>query len=368
MVNNFFLFIVIVFYSFFCISAFAENPYQGRNDGGRGNPPHSYIKEQNNLKKVRWSAHDTPPSIDHKEKIDANLIDGVNFFKAGDNKQAVENLKPFANRGQVDSQYLLGLIYANGGSGIKQDYHESEKWFFKATQNGDLDAAEELEKIKTLIRKEEDRLVLVQQLEKQKIEEEVSWEASRIALEKSFKEKEQLKEQAFTELVFIFFFLSFIAMIIAGATKKIVIYYDIKDFFISLVGFGLILALLTYYQDTDFESLSRVQMFFWGASLTGTGLFFIQSIKSSIQHNRSIVLGGIVGIFKMLMAFVGVISLLGLIGKIFGIGEDESHSPSFGAFLGLAIVLILFVWLLKSLINGEQVYLTKGWTVKANEI
>ena len=364
MVNNFFHLLLCLF----CISAFAENPYQGRNDGGRGNPPHSYIKEQNNLKKVRWSAHDTPPSIDHKEKIDANLIDGVNFFKAGDYKRAVENLKPFAVRDQVDSQYLLGLVYANGGSGVKRDYHESEKWLFKATQNGDLDAGKELKKIQVLIRKEQERLALDQRLEKQKIEEEVSWEASRIALEKSFKEKEQLKEQAFTELVFIFFFLSFIAMIIAGATKKIVIYYDIKDFFISLVGFGLILALLTYYQDTDFESLSRVQMFFWGASLTGTGLFFIQSIKSSIQHNRSIVLGGIVGIFKMLMAFVGVISLLGLIGKIFGIGEDESHSPSFGAFLGLAIVLILFVWLLKSLINGEQVYLTKGWTVKANEI
>lgn len=364
MVNNFFHLLLCLF----CISAFAENPYQGRNDGGRGNPPHSYVKGQNNLKKVRWSAHDTPPSIDHKEKIDANLIDGVNFFKAGDYKRAVENLKPFAVRDQVDSQYLLGLVYANGGSGVNQDYHEAEKWFFKATQNGDLDAGKELKKIKVLIRKEQERLALDQRLEKQKNEEEVSREASRIALEESFKEKEQLKEQAFINFVFFFFLLSFIAMIIAGATKKIVIYYDIKDFFISLVGFGLILALLIYYQDTDFESLSRVQRFFWGASLMGTGLFFIKSIKSSIQHNRSIVLGVIVGIFKMLMAFVGVVSLLGLIGKIFGIGEDESYSSSLGAFLGLAVVLILFVWLFKSLINGEQVYLSKGWTVRANEI
>lgn len=160
---------------------------------------------------------------------------------------------------------------------------------------------------------------------------------------------------------------AFIAMLIAGATNKIVIYFNAGDFFVSFMPWGSILIgmiLLNVYQhegEVDFNALSGMQSFIWYASLSLSAIFFIWSMKLSITHNRSIALGLFVGIIKVLSALLGVVVLVGQVGKMFS--DDASMKDALIAML----VFGVFIWLGKKLINGEQVYLAKGWALPERE-
>ena len=87
------------------------------------------------------------------------------------------------------------------------------------------------------------------------------------------------------------------------------------------------------------------------------------SIKLSIDYNRNLVLGLFVGIFKLSAALLG---LLVVFSKLLTLdNKDSSASDTIKAMFVLAIV----GWISKILINGEQVYLEKGWELpeKAEE-
>lgn len=59
--------------------------------------------------------------------------------RQGDCQTAVKLWQPLAEKGQVDAQYNLGVMYY-GGDGVKQDYVEAAKWFRKAAEQGDRQA------------------------------------------------------------------------------------------------------------------------------------------------------------------------------------------------------------------------------------
>lgn len=157
--------------------------------------------------------------------------------------------------------------------------------------------------------------------------------------------------------------IAFVAMLIAGATNKIVIYFNVRDFFVSFMPWVSILlgwALMDVYQhegELDLNALSGIQSFILYASLTVSAMFFVWSMKLSITHNRSVLLGLLVGIFKILSALLGVLVLAGQVGKIF---DDKSRMKE---VLVASIVIGIFVWLGDKLVNGERVYLAKGWTL-----
>lgn len=168
--------------------------------------------------------------------------------------------------------------------------------------------------------------------------------------------------------VAIFALIAFVAMLIAGSTNKIVIYFDVKDFLISFMPWGSLLIgmiLVNVYQhgneSVDFNNLSGMQSFVWYASLIASAIFFIWSIKLSILHNRNTLLGVFVGLFKVLSALLGVVVLVGQVSKIFS--DESSMKDAFVAML----VIGIFVWLGKKLINGEQVYIAKGWALPERE-
>lgn len=162
-------------------------------------------------------------------------------------------------------------------------------------------------------------------------------------------------------------FIAFVAMLIAGATNKIVVYFDASDFLVSFMPWGSMLLgriLLNAYQHdgvVDFNNLSGIQEFIWYASLSVSAVFFIWSIKLSVTHNKNIVLGLFVGIFKVLSALLGVLVLVGQVGKVFN--NDSSTNEALVAML----VFGIFLWLGRKLMNGEQVYLAKGWALPKNE-
>ena len=160
-------------------------------------------------------------------------------------------------------------------------------------------------------------------------------------------------------------FAAFIITLMAGATNRIVIYFDKSDLVISLMPWATMLSayiLLHIYEHNetlDFAALSGVQMFIWYTGLVLAAIFTIWCLKLSITHNRSIVLGLLVGFFKLLSSLLAAIFLVGQFLKM----KDEKTEMKDAIAATMAIGIV--VWLINKLINGEQVYLAKGWPLPA---
>ncbi len=61
-------------------------------------------------------------------KTHAQLASGIQAYKAGDYKKALEIFKPLAEQGSAAAQLNLGNMYLYG-EGVPQDYVQALKWF-----------------------------------------------------------------------------------------------------------------------------------------------------------------------------------------------------------------------------------------------
>src|SRR3989338_3113659 len=149
----------------------------------------------------------------------------------------------------------------------------------------------------------------------------------------------------------------FIALLIAGATNKVVIYYDIKDFAISFAPWGLLLItaiIASFYEKENQEHLQVIQKIMWLIGTLVAAVFFYWSIRLSIFYNRSVSVGIIVGLFKVISALIGVLVVVSSVLKIM------DKKSSMRDVMWAMLIISIFAWLGKKLINGEQVYIAKG--------
>ena len=58
----------------------------------------------------------------------ADIQAGLDAAKRGDFVWAFRELKPFAEQGNADAQYNIGVMYRNG-DGVSQEYENAIKWF-----------------------------------------------------------------------------------------------------------------------------------------------------------------------------------------------------------------------------------------------
>ncbi len=56
-------------------------------------------------------------------------------YRRGDYATAVRELRPFAEQGVAEAQFLLGVMY-DKGLGVPQDYVEAVGWWRKAAEQG----------------------------------------------------------------------------------------------------------------------------------------------------------------------------------------------------------------------------------------
>jgi hypothetical protein len=157
--------------------------------------------------------------------------------------------------------------------------------------------------------------------------------------------------------VIILVVLTFFITLIAGASNRVVIYFDKRDFLISFMPWGSLALgwLLIYLYSHDEGGLTALQMFFFYLSITSFVIFFIWAIVLSIFYNKSFFLGLFLGIIKTLSALIGVVIL---VMQLIKIGDDESDTKD--ALLSAINIGMLF-WFGSKLINGKAVYLAKGW-------
>ena len=73
----------------------------------------------------------------------ADVKGGVKAYQRGDYETAMRELKPLAERDDVDAQYHLGEMYLRG-RGVGQDFAAAAAWYTKAAEAGHPRAQETL--------------------------------------------------------------------------------------------------------------------------------------------------------------------------------------------------------------------------------
>lgn len=156
----------------------------------------------------------------------------------------------------------------------------------------------------------------------------------------------------------------YIVIFVLGVKHKIVIYFDVKDLMISLVpwlsiAFAFMTAKVYNFVEgnIDFESVNNIPTtVIILIGVITSYIFFIWTIILSIIHNNdNILLGILIGIFKIIS---GILGLLILISQIFVEEDEKSIRKKFNFLVSMFSV---FIWLRQRLINGKKVYKDKGW-------
>ena len=157
------------------------------------------------------------------------------------------------------------------------------------------------------------------------------------------------------DLVGILFGASFLALFIAAATNKITVFKDYGDLWLTL---GLIIWPLLGLLILAFLEAGDGQDFFMGrpaaiVTTIGSACLFLYSLVKTFLNSISangMVLGIIVGIFKVLSSIIIIFSIVGYINRI----SDNNRS------LGSTLIFItkftfVFKWILDVLVNGHKV-------------
>jgi len=165
--------------------------------------------------------------------------------------------------------------------------------------------------------------------------------------------------------IWLLFVIGFVMTLIAGMTNKVVIYFDFKDFFVSLMTIGIWgvgAIVVNIYGTEGQEGMNTIQKIVLYSSGGISASCFILTLKSSVLHNRSIGIGFLIGVFKIISAVFGVVMIFG----IFDYADNKKRSIQETIFS--IVILGIFVWVGKKLINGEQVYIKKGWELPETQI
>lgn len=154
-----------------------------------------------------------------------------------------------------------------------------------------------------------------------------------------------------------------LALIVAGARNKVVIYYDTADMGISALAILLpfIALVLTSFQ----PFVSPLFCWLWKWSILSIGFtagvyYLLLSLRSAIRHNRSVLLGLFVCVFKLAFLILGFLVIYSQIGS-----RKDRENTLEEKFFALAIILCV-VALGRAMINGLAVYQAKGWCLTRN--
>jgi hypothetical protein len=157
-------------------------------------------------------------------------------------------------------------------------------------------------------------------------------------------------------------FILFIGIFYAGAAKKVVIYYDTKDLFISVGALITPLMIYVLLQEEKIESemVKAVIYYVIAPTLGLLSLYLLYlNFNNGIFHNKNLTLGLVIGLFKL----VYVILAFAVILAQFSDAKDRRRS--FGDIIVATLIVGLAIWVTSVLVNGKEVYKQKGWTLPA---
>lgn len=138
-----------------------------------------------------------------------------------------------------------------------------------------------------------------------------------------------------------------------GLQNRIVLYFNGKDVFISILGPALLFVAFAEKGDIDSAIVGLL-------AISGA-ICAVITIVSSVKHNQGLLVGCLVALFKLSFSFLWFALLFG---QLVRGGDDKkgSYNNFRETFIGILIAILLWK-LMKKLINGRAVYATNGWTV-----
>ena len=161
-----------------------------------------------------------------------------------------------------------------------------------------------------------------------------------------------------------------------GAAKKLVIYYDSLDLAVCTLPWIFLLIGYMYFDRIGgpayAASSDSLHLFFQHnrailtdqqilvskVSVISAACVAMWSIVGSIQHNGSIIVGLVVGTFRLATSLISIGIFTGQFGKIL---DNKGGSSALGP---AAILLLLFVLVALVLVNGKDVEFERR--IKAN--
>jgi hypothetical protein len=143
----------------------------------------------------------------------------------------------------------------------------------------------------------------------------------------------------------------FLGTLLLGASKKVVIYYNYTDAFISFLSGVLIIVGLVNYAGDQNMAMGAIGI---GALLS------IKCILDAGKYNKSHAFGWLIGILKVFASLFLAVIFIGALQKMFGKHKRGNIIVNF--VIGV-IILGLVGWMLRKLVNGPEVYESKGWAL-----
>ena len=80
---------------------------------------------------------------DQSQKDAANYKEGIDAYTQGNYAVALEKLKPVAEHGNAQAQFVFGMMHRKG-QGVPQNDKEAGAWLNKAAEQGQVEAQENL--------------------------------------------------------------------------------------------------------------------------------------------------------------------------------------------------------------------------------
>lgn len=148
-----------------------------------------------------------------------------------------------------------------------------------------------------------------------------------------------------------------LALLAAGACQQVVIYYDVEEFFVSLLGVVLPVSAYLMLGVSPFESALLNNLWCWALVplVGGIGMLcLLCNFTQAWQHSHDYGLTLLIGAFRLVYVSLLLVVLMGSSEQF----EERKHQQAKQSSAWLWLVLVGL--LTRSLINGQSVIARKS--------
>lgn len=157
-------------------------------------------------------------------------------------------------------------------------------------------------------------------------------------------------------IAFIIGIIFILTTLFLATSKKAVVYWDSSDLFLTTATWLVWPIVMLIGHILKINSTLEIVL---GVVLSV--IFLIRTFISCVTHNKSIVVGLLVGILKLFFALIGVFLLIGFVASLKN--DEQNGHFNLAGFIIWVVIFGVFRWLAHQLINGPEVYAVKGWAL-----
>lgn len=149
-------------------------------------------------------------------------------------------------------------------------------------------------------------------------------------------------------------------VLVAGFCQKVVIYYEVEELFVSLLGVLLPVGAYLMAGISPFNNALLNDVWRW-LLIPLVGVLGILCLLCNFiqawQHSHDLGLTLLVGLFRLIFVSLVLVVLVGLSEQL------AERKPSQSRQARAWILIALAGLLTRSLVNGKRVYRNKGWLI-----